>query len=72
MFFAVDYHLIWHVNVGHSLHEAGKELVVGAAGQSEGPQGRIEGPQLPSILLVDLSAHEKHCVLYKIIIHFDF
>jgi hypothetical protein len=56
-------HLIRHVNSRHSLHETGKELVIGAAGQSEGPQGRVEGPQLPAHLLVHLPRHQEHCVL---------
>jgi len=56
-------YLIRHVNSRHSLHETGKELVIGGAGQSEGPQGRVEGPQLPAHLLVHLPRHQEHCVL---------
>ncbi len=59
------YHLIRHVNSWHSLHETGKELVIGGAGQSEGPQGRVEGPQLPAHLLVHLPRHQEHRVLEK-------
>jgi hypothetical protein len=56
-------YLIRHVNSRHSLHESGKELVIGGAGQSEGPQGGVEGPQLPAHLLVHLPRHQEHCVL---------
>ena len=51
------------MNGGHPLHEAGKELVIGGAGQSEGPQGRVEGPQLAAHLLVHLARHQEHRVL---------
>ena len=61
----VEY-LVWHVYGGHSLHEAGEELVVGAASQGEGPQPRVEGPQLPTRLLVDLTTHQENSILkYK-------
>jgi hypothetical protein len=58
-------YLIRHVNSRHSLHETGKELVIGGAGQSEGPQGRVEGPQLAAHLLVHLPRHQEHGVLGK-------
>jgi hypothetical protein len=58
-------YLIRHVNSWHSLHETGKELVIGGAGQSEGPQGRVESPQLPAHLLVHLPRHQEHSVLGK-------
>ena len=63
----VEYrYLVWHVYGGHSLHEAGEELVVGAASQGEGPQPRVEGPQLPTRLLVDLTTHQENSILkYK-------